>query len=133
MPSGQGWFIDLITGRVIPIYEHATAVASDPAAYRIEPDEIAGLSPFSQADRRRILLIAFDRGFARLRAVREHVVAEFDSRHSRGAIRKVIRFLEHQDFGALTDVEIHTLGGAQLRRPLGLLARTLRPTKAAKR
>jgi hypothetical protein len=74
MPAGDGWFIDLKSGKVIPIYEHATAVAADPAAFRVRPREIKGLAPLDTVHRERILRLVFRRGFARIRADKGRVV-----------------------------------------------------------
>ena len=73
MPKGEGWFIDLQNGEHIGILEHRYAVIGDPARYRVTPEEIAG------KDRSEILRLTLSRGFVRVRADKEWLVAEFNA------------------------------------------------------
>jgi hypothetical protein len=109
MPAGEGWFIDLRSGRAIDIDEHATAVAKDPARYRIRPCEIRGLIPTAPAHRARILRLAFKRGFVRVRADKGRVVAEFDAADHARVVRRIDRFLKAKGFGELAVIAIHNL------------------------
>ena len=46
--------MDLETGEALKIHEHARTVAADPALFRIEPREVAQLSPFAGRARLRV-------------------------------------------------------------------------------
>ena len=91
MPNGEGWFIDLKNGEHIRISEHRFAVVADPVRYRVTPDEIAGKC------RDEILSLVLSRGFVRVRADREWLVAEFNAPASE-ALPVIKGFLEENGF-----------------------------------
>lgn len=91
MPKGEGWFIDLRNGEHISIFEHQLAVRQNPARYRVTPEEIAGKQ---RAD---IVGLALRRGFVRVRADKERLVAEFNAPADE-ALPHIQRFLRDKGF-----------------------------------
>ena len=108
MPLGEGWFIDLNTGKFIPVDEHAYAIWHTPKQFRIDPKEIAGLQPAQPNDRFKIVRLALSKGFARVRAHGRTVVIEFDDPKIEDVLLMTIPFLT-DNFGPQTLVGYHNL------------------------
>jgi hypothetical protein len=82
---GEGWFIDLETGKEVLIYEHHFAVMANPKRYRMTAEEIEGRS------REEILRLVFKRGFIRVRDSGGEVHFEFDA-DRQSAMRQIRDF-----------------------------------------
>lgn len=108
MPLGEGWFIDLSTGEFIPVDEHAYDVWHAPKKFRINPKEIAHLQPAQPADRYKIVRLALQKGFARVRAHGRTVVVEFDDPRIEDVVMMTVPFLT-DNFGPQTLVGYHNL------------------------
>jgi hypothetical protein len=100
MPAGEGWFIDLATGEAISIQEHQTAVKADPARFRVTPGEV------EKSDRDVVLGLVYSRGFVRVRADEDWVVAEFDAEES-AALPAIRGFFEQKGLAGGPHVCLH--------------------------
>ncbi len=109
MPLGEGWWLNISTGKSFYVDEHASAVAANPKQYGIQPSEVEGLNPMVAQDRDKIRDLAVKKGWARIRAHGNRVVVEFYYDNLTDAVFAAMHFLGEQAFGELTVVEIHDL------------------------
>lgn len=75
MTHSTGFFINAKTHDVRQIYEHATAVVSDPESFGLELSEIEGLHP--RKDRFEVLARVMKAGWIRIRRRRSDMSVEF--------------------------------------------------------
>lgn len=109
MPLGQGWWLDLKSGKAIEIDEHAYFVKANPKMFGVNPKDVADLLPSSENDRRKIVLMTMARGFARIRTHgRIEVHIEFDWANLDDAMFEIVKFSD-ENFGNSTYLEIHDL------------------------
>lgn len=108
MPLGQGWWLDLKSGKAILIDEHAYFVKANPKMFGIDPKAVADLMPSSENDRRKIALMAMARGFARVRAHGIEAHIEFDWSNLDDAMFEIVKFMD-ENFGNNTYLEIHDI------------------------
>ena len=81
-------------GEVIPIFEHATAVADDPGRFGIDAGAIRGLDPLDPKGREAILRVVLERGFCRVRAHKGDAVFEFDYPDRQEVLAVIVKVLE---------------------------------------
>jgi hypothetical protein len=113
MPAGsEGWWLNLVTGKSVAVYEHAAAVMESPKKFGLKPDAVQGFSIFNPKHREKILLMAMAKGWCRVRTSGSMVTFEFDYRDRIEAIFTIISFLKKKGFGEFSQVEIH-----DIRRP----------------
>jgi len=109
VPVGEGWFLDMRTGRALSVREHETAVRADPHRFRIRPEEVEG------KDRAELLTLVFKRRFIRVRWDKSGVVFEFHGGRKR-ALRLIRRFLLAHEAGPYTPVRINDLADDRFRK-----------------
>lgn len=108
MPVGEGYWVSAISGEVLPVYEHAHEVATNPERFGLRKADVAGLLPASPKDRERLVRKAMRKGWIRVRADRARVVAEFDWSPLDDVLAYLIPWLS-ENFGPLTKVELHDM------------------------
>ena len=111
MPRGEGYFIEIKTGEVIPIYEHLADVQSRPKRYGLTSEEIKPSRPGMPREEVRceVLRRVFRNGFIRVRTDGDGTVFEFDSAGAR-AIRVIRRFIRKKGLVGHHRVRINDLG-----------------------
>ncbi len=108
MPLGEGWWLDLRTGRAFPVDEHAHSVCSRPRQYRLRPEDVEGLVPGTRKDRDVLRRLAVRKGFARVRYHKGIVTVEYDAPAPRRALARIGEFLS-DTFGPGTTVHLNDL------------------------
>lgn len=89
MPNGEGFWIDP-RGRAILIYDHLTAVLTEPVRYGLRPKDVEGRG---RADRTEILKKVLGHGFIRVRRPKSQLPTYEFSTLSPGVRRRIVNHL----------------------------------------
>jgi hypothetical protein len=120
MPMGEGWWLNVRSGKTVEVFEHLNAIMTNPRQFGLTSADLAQ-KPQEPAEthRERILTLVMQKGWIRVRSYRGYNVFEY-WKLSRRVADAVFEFMgDTLDAGPLTSLQMNEVAsGRSFQAPM---------------